>query len=59
MSVYQYYEFRAVMINAHSALRVDWMPFGGRRESGLGVGGIEQSVHEMTQEKMMVIKGNS
>ena len=27
-----------VMINDHTAFRVDWMPFGGRKASGLGVG---------------------
>jgi len=45
----------AVMINDHTAFRVDWMPFGGRRESGLGVGGIGGTMREMTQEKMIVI----
>ncbi len=46
----------AVMINDHTAFRVDWMPFGGRKESGLGLGGIAHSVKEMTQDKMYVIK---
>ncbi|MFC4995170.1 aldehyde dehydrogenase family protein [Rubritalea tangerina] len=45
----------AVMINDHTAFRVDWMPFGGRKTSGLGLGGIEQTVHDMTQEKMILI----
>ena len=30
----------AIMVNDHSAFRVDWMPFAGRKSSGLGVGGI-------------------
>ncbi|RZS97290.1 aldehyde dehydrogenase family protein [Cecembia calidifontis] len=46
----------AVMINDHTAFRVDWMPFGGRDASGEGLGGIPYSMHEMTREKMMVIK---
>lgn len=46
----------AVMVNEHSAFRVDWMPFGGRRHSGLGVGGIPYSMQDLTYEKMMVIK---
>ena len=46
----------AVMVNDHTAYRADWMPFGGRGESGLGMGGIPQSMHEMTREKMVVIK---
>ncbi len=32
------------------------MPFGGRDASGIGVGGIEHSMKEMTREKLIVIK---
>ncbi|GAB2631319.1 aldehyde dehydrogenase family protein [Belliella aquatica] len=46
----------AVMVNDHTAFRVDWMPFGGRDASGEGMGGIPYSMHEMTREKLMVIK---
>jgi len=46
----------AVMVNDHTAFRVDWMPFGGRDESGMGLGGIPHSMHDMTREKLMVIK---
>jgi len=48
----------AVMVNDHTAFRVDWMPFGGRDASGIGMGGIPYSMHEMTREKLMVIKSN-
>jgi acyl-CoA reductase-like NAD-dependent aldehyde dehydrogenase len=47
----------AVMINDHTAFRVDWMPFAGRRVSGLGTGGIGHTMADMTQEKLVVIKG--
>jgi acyl-CoA reductase-like NAD-dependent aldehyde dehydrogenase len=46
----------AVMVNDHTAFRADWMPFGGRDSSGMGMGGIPYSIHEMTREKLMVIK---
>jgi len=46
----------AVMVNDHTAFRVDWMPFGGRNESGLGMGGIPYTMHETTQEKLIIIK---
>lgn len=46
----------AVMVNDHTAFRADWMPFGGRDSSGIGMGGIPYSIHEMTREKLMVIK---
>ena len=45
----------AVMINDHTAFRVDWMPFAGRRQSGYGVGGIGFTMEDMTQVKMAVI----
>lgn len=46
----------AVMVNDHTAFRADWMPFGGRDSSGMGMGGIPYSIHEMSREKLMVIK---
>lgn len=45
----------AVMVNDHTAFRVDWMPFAGLRVSGHGVGGVPHSMHEMTVNKMTVI----
>ena len=45
----------AVMVNDHTAFRVDWMPFAGMRESGHGVGGVPHSMHEMQVNKMTVI----
>ena len=46
----------AVMINDHTAFRTDWMPFAGRRQSGLGIGGIPDTMHEMTQHKVILLK---
>ena len=44
----------AVMLNDHTAFRVDWMPFAGLRESGLGVGGIPYTFRDMQTDKMLV-----
>lgn len=46
----------AVMVNDHTAFRVDWMPFAGLRQSGYGVGGILHTLHDMQVRKMTVIK---
>ena len=46
----------AVMVNDHTAFRVDWMPFGGRKLSGLGVGGINYAMRDMCQAKLVVVK---
>ncbi len=56
---YQNLDASAVMVNDHTAFRVDWMPFAGLRQSGHGVGGIHHTMQEMQIEKMMVIKSPS
>ncbi|MBI4359935.1 MAG: aldehyde dehydrogenase family protein, partial [Candidatus Jacksonbacteria bacterium] len=49
----------ACIINNSPAFRVDWMPFGGAKHSGLGVGGIKYSIRDVTAEKLVVIKMNN
>ncbi len=46
----------AVMVNDHTAFRVDWMPFAGLKQSGHGVGGIAHTLHDMQIEKMLVVR---
>lgn len=47
----------AVMVNDHSAFRIDSMPFGGHGESGLSLGGPEYAIRDMTREKIIIVKG--
>ena len=44
------------MINDTSIFRVDHMPYGGNRRSGLGREGVRFAVEEMTHVKMVVIR---
>jgi len=46
----------AVMVNDHTAFRVDWMPFAGLKHSGLGVGGIPFTMEDMQIEKLVMIR---
>ena len=46
----------AVMVNDHTAFRVDWMPFAGLRRSGLGTGGIPYTMKDMQIEKLVVVR---
>jgi acyl-CoA reductase-like NAD-dependent aldehyde dehydrogenase len=46
----------AVLVNDHTAFRVDWMPFAGRLQSGYGTGGIPYTMRDMSQEKMIVLR---
>ncbi len=51
-------EQKACIINDSTAFRVDWMPFGGFKESGFGTGGIKYAIEDMTEEKLIVMKEN-
>jgi hypothetical protein len=49
----------AVMVNEHTAFRVDWMPFAGLETIwAFGVGGIPYSIRDMQIEKMLVVKSS-
>jgi acyl-CoA reductase-like NAD-dependent aldehyde dehydrogenase len=54
MRAYACLDASAVMLNDHTAFRVDWMPFAGLRESGLAVGGIPYTFRDMQVEKLFV-----
>jgi len=56
MHCYRQLDASTVMVNDHTAFRVDWMPFAGLRQSGMGVGGIPYTFHEMQIEKLLVVK---
>ena len=56
MYCYKNLNASAVMVNDHTAFRVDWMPFAGLKQSGLGIGGIPYTFHDMQIEKMLVMR---
>lgn len=56
LRAYKRLDAAAVMVNDHTAFRVDWMPFAGLRQSGLGVGGIPYTIQDMQIEKLLVLK---
>ena len=45
-----------VMINDYPTFRVDQMPYGGNKQSGLGREGLKYAIDEMTNPRMVVIK---
>lgn len=54
--VSQRLEAATVMVNDHTAFRVDWMPFAGQKRSGLGTGGIAYAMRDCQSEKLTVIR---
>jgi acyl-CoA reductase-like NAD-dependent aldehyde dehydrogenase len=51
--------FGGVMINETPAFRVDHMPYGGNRQSGLGREGVRFAMEDMTNIQMVAIRLNS
>jgi glyceraldehyde-3-phosphate dehydrogenase (NADP+) len=45
----------AVVINETSDVRIDSMPFGGFKKSGVGREGVKYAVHEMTEPKSTIV----
>lgn len=59
MAAFRGLDASAVMINDHTAFRVDWMPFAGLRESGHGVGGIGFTFEDMQIRKLAVLRSSA
>lgn len=55
MFAFENIETGGVIINDVSSFRVDSMPYGGTKLSGLGKEGIRYAIEEMTERKIMVI----
>jgi acyl-CoA reductase-like NAD-dependent aldehyde dehydrogenase len=53
-SAYEALEAGGVIINDVPTYRVDHMPYGGIKESGVGREGIRYAIEEMTEPKLMV-----
>ena len=56
LRVYKRIDASAIMVNDHTAFRIDGMPFAGLRESGLAVGGIPHTMRDMQIDKMLVLR---
>lgn len=56
-SAWQTLEVGGVLINEVPSWRVDHMPYGGVKESGLGREGIRYAMEDMTEIRTMVFRG--
>ena len=50
-------EVGALVVGDVPSVRVDAMPYGGRRDSGIGREGVRWAIEEMTDRKMIVMRG--
>ena len=51
--------FGGVIVNDTPTFRVDQMPYGGNRQSGLGREGVKFAMEDMTNLQMVAIRLNS
>ncbi|HKQ70854.1 MAG TPA: aldehyde dehydrogenase family protein, partial [Polyangiaceae bacterium] len=47
----------ALIVNDSPSFRVDSMPYGGVKDSGLGREGVRYAIEEMTERKLLVVRG--
>jgi len=52
---YRELEVGGVIVNDASSYRMDHMPYGGVKESGLGREGIRSAIEEMTEMKLLAL----
>jgi glyceraldehyde-3-phosphate dehydrogenase (NADP+) len=55
LTIAEHLDVGAVVINETSDLRIDSMPFGGFKKSGVGREGVRYAVHEMTEPKNTIV----
>ena len=57
LTAYRELEVGALIIGDTPSWRLDPMPFGGVKDSGLGREGIRWAIEEMTEPRMLVMSG--
>jgi glyceraldehyde-3-phosphate dehydrogenase (NADP+) len=58
MAAYERLDFGGVLVNQSPTFRVETMPYGGIKDSGLGREGIRYAMDEMTEPKTLIVKRN-
>ncbi|MBI1853735.1 MAG: aldehyde dehydrogenase family protein [Planctomycetes bacterium] len=56
MRAYERFEVGALIVNDAPTFRVDSMPYGGVKESGLGREGLRYAIEEMTEPRLLVLR---
>ncbi len=59
LTAYRELEVGALIVGDTPSWRLDTMPFGGVKDSGLGREGIRSAIEEMTEPRMLVMAGLS
>ena len=55
LAAWESLEVGAVVIGDIPGFRVDHMPYGGVKDSGLGREGVRSAMEEMTEERLLIV----
>jgi glyceraldehyde-3-phosphate dehydrogenase (NADP+) len=55
LTAFERLEVGAVILNEAPSFRIDHMPYGGVKDSGFGREGIRSAIHDMTEERLLVL----
>jgi acyl-CoA reductase-like NAD-dependent aldehyde dehydrogenase len=55
LQAYETLELGGLMVGEISSFRIDHMPYGGIKDSGLGREGLRYAIEEMTEPKLLVL----
>lgn len=56
MYAYKHLDVGGVIANDYPTFRVDTMPYGGVKDSGIGREGVRYAIQEMTERKLLVLE---
>ncbi len=57
LKAYRELEYGGVMINDVPTFRLDHVPYGGSKDSGFGREGVRFAMDEMSEEKLLIMRG--
>jgi len=57
LTAYRELEVGALIVGDTPSWRLDPMPYGGVKDSGIGREGVRSAIHEMTETRMLVLAG--
>lgn len=58
MDAYRFLDVGALLVNEAATFRMEHLPYGGIKESGYGRESIQETIRQMTEEKLLVIRNS-